>query len=78
MMSTRSKEIKAVHVADLARLLQKYEQLENFKNGNVKCHICSGSISLANVGSMKRVNKKFVFTCNKIHCYDQLVKDTQQ
>ena len=77
-MSIQSKEIKAVHVADLTNLLQKYEQLENFKNGDIKCYICSGGISLTNVGSMKLVSNKFVFTCNKIHCYDQIVRDTRQ
>ncbi len=74
MMSTQSKEIKAVHIADLDNLLKKYGQLQDFRSSNIKCHICSNEISPTNVGSIKLVNEKFVFACNKISCYDKIVK----
>ena len=77
MMSYQTKEIKAVHVTDLWDLLKKYDQLEDFDSGNIKCHICSDEISSINVGSMKLVNERFVFACNKASCYDQIVKNAK-
>ena len=77
MMSTQAKEIKAVHIADLENLLKKYGQFRDFNSGNTKCHICSDVVSMTNVGSMKLENEKFVFTCNKTSCYDQIVKNTK-
>lgn len=73
-VSTQSKEIKAVHIADLDDILKKYGQLQDFHSGNMKCHVCYHEISSTNVGSMKLVNEKFVFACNKISCYDKIVK----
>ncbi len=78
MMHTQSKEIKAVHIADLDNLLKKYDQIQDFRSGNIKCHVCSNEISQTNVGSMKLVSEKFVFACNKMSCYDQIVKNTRQ
>ena len=75
-MSTQNKEIKAVHIADLENLLKKYGQLLDFKNGNIKCHICLNVISPSNAGSLKLVHENLVFTCNKLSCYDQIVKNT--
>ena len=76
-MSTKNKEIKAVHIADLDNLLKKYGQSQDFSSGNIKCHACSTAISPTNVGSMKLVNKKFVFACNQISCYNQIVNNVR-
>lgn len=78
MMSTQSKEIKAVHIADLDDLLKKYDQLQDFASGKMRCQICSKEVSSLNVGSMKRVGEKLVFTCNNISCYRHMVKNTRQ
>ena len=75
-MSTQSKEIKAVHIADLNNLLKKYDQLQDYSSGNMKCYVCSIGITPTNVGSMKLVNGKFVFACNQTSCYYQIVKNT--
>ena len=77
MISIQNKEIKAIHIADLTDLLKKYDQLENFNNGNVRCQICSDAISSMNIGSIKLVNKKFAFICSKTYCYNQIFKITQ-
>ena len=77
MMSTQSKEIKAVHVADLEDLLRKYGQLQDFNDGKMMCYTCNDKISVENAGSIKRANGKFLFTCNKISCYNQIVKNMQ-
>ena len=74
-MFTQSKEIKVVHIADLNNLLKKYDQLQEYSSGNMKCHICSIVITPTNAGSIKLVNGKFVFACNQISCYDQIVKN---
>lgn len=78
MMSTQSKEIKAVHVADLDNILKRYGQLEDFAGGNIRCQTCSDKISDTNAGSMRRVGKKLVFACNKMPCYEQMIRDTQR
>lgn len=77
MMSTENKEIKAVHIADLENLLSKYSQLEDFKNGEMKCQICSDTVSFKNVGSVKLQNSSLVFSCSKISCYNQVINKTQ-
>jgi len=78
MMSTPSKEIKAVHIADLDDLLKKYDQLQDFASGNMRCQVCSKEISSVNVGSMKRVGEKLVFTCNNVSCYSHMVTNARQ
>jgi len=77
MMPTENKEIKAVHVTDLENLLKKYEQLEDFNSGDMKCQICSDIVSSKNAGSVKLTNNRLAFTCNKVSCYNQIVKNTQ-
>ena len=74
-MSAQNKEIKAVHIADLNNLLKKYDQLQDYSSGNMKCHVCSIVISPTNVGSIKLVNGKFVFACDQMSCYNQIVKN---
>ena len=74
MMSVQNKEIKAVHIADLDNLLKKYDQLQDFHNGEIRCQICSNEITPKNVGSMKLTNNKFLFFCNNASCCDQIVK----
>jgi len=74
MMTTENAEIKALHVADLQDLLEKYEQLDDFKNEKIHCQICSDIISSKNVGSVKLQNNNLVFTCSKISCYNAIIK----
>ncbi|TAK18499.1 MAG: hypothetical protein EPO37_05460 [Nitrosarchaeum sp.] len=76
MMSVEDKEIKAVHITDLEKLLQKYEQSDDFNNGQIKCHICSDTVSMNNVGSIQLLDNRLRLTCNKIACYDQIVKQS--
>ena len=77
MMSMQRKEIKAVHIADLKNLLKKYGQLEDFSGGHILCTVCNDSVSPTNVGSMQLADARLVFTCNKISCYNQIVKNVQ-
>lgn len=77
MMSMQSKEIKAIHMADLDNLLKKYDQLEDFTGGNVRCQVCNDLISRMNVGSIRFTGGKLAFACSKTSCYGQIVKNTQ-
>lgn len=67
-------EIKAVHVADLAGMLDRHGQLEDFKAGRIACTVCSDTITMDNVGSLRLVDGKIVFACRNITCYDEIVK----
>ena len=75
MMSVQNKEIKAVHIADLSNLLKKYGQLEDFFEGRIQCMICNDVVSPTNVGSMQLADKRLIFACNKVSCYNQIVKN---
>lgn len=68
------KEIKAVHVADLASMLGRHGQLEDFEGGHIACAVCSDTITMDNVGSLRLVDGKLVFACHKISCYDEIVR----
>lgn len=74
MMMTEKKEIKAVHMADLSGLLEKYNQLDDFNNNNLKCGICSDTLATENIGSLKLKESSLIFSCNKPSCYSQMVK----
>lgn len=78
MMSTQTREVKAVHVADLDNLLKTYGQLQDFVDGNLKCQICSDVVTLANVGSIKRADNKLALICNKTSCYSKIIKNIQR
>ena len=74
IMSALDKEIKAVHVADLGQILDKYGQREDFEEGRMKCLVCSHTVSMDNVGSLRFVDGKIVLTCNTTSCYTEVVK----
>ncbi|MBM2819864.1 MAG: hypothetical protein HW410_1546 [Nitrosarchaeum sp.] len=74
MQIIEKKEIKAVHMTDLADLLKKFDQLEDFTNGNIKCEICSDILINTNIGSLKLKNERLIFSCNKPACFNKMVK----
>ena len=76
-MSLKNTEIKAIHIADLEKVLKQYGQLDEFKGGTMRCKTCSNKIHMSNVGSMKLSNKKLVFYCNSVSCYEKLIKNMQ-
>ena len=63
-MSVLDKEIKAVHVADLGKMLDRYGQREDFEGGKTRCLVCSEVASMSNVGSLRLVGGRLAFTCN--------------
>lgn len=74
MQAEEKRELKAVHTQDLSQLLQKFNQYDEFVNGQISCDICKDKISKENVGSIRLKSDKLVFTCNKSSCYNKLIK----
>lgn len=60
--------IRAVHQADVSDILEQFGQLEDLKSGTYRCTVCSSTLTLTNLGSMKRVSDRLVFTCDKLSC----------
>ena len=65
--------IKAVHEMDVEGILERFGQLEELKNGTYQCIICMQTLTLENLGSLKRVGEKLVFSCDKIACCHQIL-----
>ena len=74
MLATQNGEIKAIHIADLEDLLKRHGQLDDFVGGRMKCPSCFDVITSENAGSMKKVSGRFVLACNKIPCYEYVIK----
>lgn len=70
----KNKELKAVHAADLPAMLRRHGQLEDFENGRIACAVCSDTIDMDSVGSLRIVGGRLVFACKNIACYDELVR----
>ena len=68
------KEIKAVHVADLGPILDKFGQRKDFEQGLMKCIVCTRPVSIETVGSLRFVDGKPALTCNGAACYLEVVK----
>ena len=67
-------EMKAVHIADLADMLGRHGQLEDFEDGRLVCSVCSDTITLDNAGSLRLIDGKVVLACRKFSCYDEMVR----
>ena len=72
-MQAEDKVIPAIHANDLIGVLRKYALLDDIESGLSKCTECSKTLSLDNLGSMRRLDGKLVFTCNNILCYYNVV-----
>lgn len=77
-MQARDKVIPAIHANDLIGVLRKYAMLDDVEGGLVKCTECSKTLSLDNLGSMRRLDGKLVFTCNNILCYYNVVSKNKK
>lgn len=72
-MRVPDKVIPAIHANDLVGVLQKYDLMGGIKNGLRKCTECSKTLTLYNLGSMRRLDGELVFTCNNVLCYYNVV-----
>ena len=78
IMQTTDKVIPAIHANDLVGVLQKYNLMDDIKNGLRKCTECSKKLTLDNLGSMRRLDGELVFTCNNVLCYYNVVNRNKQ
>jgi len=76
MQITGRRELKALHTSDLSELLKKFSQYDDFVNNKLHCSVCNTVISKDNIGSMRLLMSKLIFTCNKSSCYNETVKQT--
>ncbi len=74
MQVTDKRELKAIHTSDMSELLKKFSQYDDFENGRISCNICNVIISKENIGSIKLLGGKLIFTCNKSSCYNETVR----
>ena len=78
MSVLKKKSIKAVHIADLEPILEKYGKGDAFRNGAMKCVVCADVITPENVGSIKFMDGLPSLACSKVSCYDEIVKILMQ
>ena len=72
------KSIKAVHIVDLEPILEKYGKGDAFRSGSMKCIVCADVITPDNAGSIKFTDGIPLLACNKVSCYDEIVKILMQ
>ena len=77
-MQTSNKVIPAIHAKDLVGVLEKYGLLNDIQNGLSTCTECSKTLTLGNLGSIRRLDGKLVFTCNNILCYYSIVNKNKK
>ena len=77
-MQAANKVIPAIHANDLVGILKKYDLLADIQNGISECTECSKTLTLDNLGSMRRLDGKLVFTCNDILCYHSVVSKNKK
>lgn len=68
-------EIKAVHSHDVAELLKKYNQYEEFVENHILCYVCGAPITEDNMASLRRSGEKLEFTCEQTSCCDAAIRD---
>lgn len=60
--------IQAVHSAELESFLTKLGLLDRFRSGEIKCHHCGDTITLANFKALTRKGDHLIFSCDKETC----------
>lgn len=72
----KKEEISAIMDCDFEKLLIQTNQLDDFQNGEIKCHICKRPISIDNVGVILPTENegemKLDFICNDPDCLTSL------
>lgn len=77
-MQAVNKVIPAIHANDLVSVLEKYGLLADIQSGLRECTECSKTLTLDNLGSMRRLDGKMVFTCNNVLCYYNVVNKNKK
>ena len=72
-MQAADKVIPAIHADDLVAVLERYGLIDGIRDMSRRCTECSKTLTLGNLGSVRRLNGELVFTCNNILCYYNVV-----
>lgn len=64
----KREKIKAVYDDDLESLLKSLNILEKVNDGEYKCTICDCTITLLNIGIIKKEKGDIIILCNKVNC----------
>lgn len=78
MSALEKKTVKAIHVADLAAVLDTYGMADAFRAGEIKCIVCGDTVVSDNAGSIKFTNGVPSLVCSKVACYGEVVKVIMQ
>jgi len=68
------KDIEAIHKHDLRAMLQSLGLLEDFDNQKIRCQFCNDIIQENNFGAIYTEDKKIMFSCSKLECFNKLPK----
>lgn len=77
-MQAVNKVIPAIHANDLVGVLEKYNLLHDIQSGLCECTECSKTLTLDNLGSVRRLDGKLVFTCNNVLCYYNVINKNKK
>jgi hypothetical protein len=72
--SNQKKEVPALQKEDLHILLAKWELLDAFKQGKIKCEYCTDVLDEKNLGAFFNQGGEVGFCCSKLECLSQLQK----
>ena len=68
------KDIEAIHKHDLRAMLQNLGLLGDFDAQKIKCQFCKEIMQESNFGAIYTQDKKIMFSCSKLECFNKLPK----
>lgn len=70
----QKKDIEAIHKHDLRIMLQNLGLLGDFDAQKIKCQFCNDMICEDNFGAIYAQDKRIMFSCSKLECFNKLPK----
>jgi hypothetical protein len=65
----RKRTVKAVHPSDIEEFLQSAGILGDIRDKKIECEHCNKTISLDNIGKIRKSTSGVVILCNSYNCY---------
>lgn len=69
------KDLEAIHKHDLREMLKNLDLLGDFDDQKIKCRFCGDIIQEDNFGAIYSQDKKIMFSCSKLECFNKLPKN---
>ena len=66
--SRERRELVALHIKEMRKLLQRLNLLEKFKKGEVTCFFCNKTLTFSNIGAIMYREGRVVFICDSHTC----------